>query len=163
MKKILFTFLFAAFCILGFSTASAQYYTSDTYNYGNYTYDNTMYSTSASYSSYSYPSSYSYGNNYSYGGYGGSIGSYTIGCTTYYYNTRTGAQLYTSYICTTYTPPVTPPSYYYTYPTYPSQYCTYGYHGGSWHPCTSYNWYGNNTYNNYLNCYYNQYGQYICY
>jgi hypothetical protein len=175
MKKLLLPLIITGLAVVGLTTASAQYYGS--YDYGAYSYDNTTYSatgyTNTSYTSYDYPemSSQSYyggrrGGNY-YGNYGGGIGSYTIGCTTYYYNTRTGAQLYTSYICNTYQ--YTQPTYYYpTYPyTYPSnQYCTYGYQNGNWHQCQSYSWFDNsynNGYQNYLNCYYDQYGRYICY
>jgi hypothetical protein len=169
MKKLLFILTLAGCGIL---TANAQYYDYNGYDYGSYSYD-TSYNTTAyantNYSTYTYPQTYyggNYGNNYS--NYNGGIGSYTIGCTTYYYNTRTGAQLYTSYICNNYQ--YTPPTYYPTYPiTYPSQsqYCTYGYQNGNWHQCQSYSWLGDNSYNNgyqnYLNCYHDQYGQYICY
>ncbi|MEZ0209299.1 MAG: hypothetical protein ACAH17_03945 [Candidatus Paceibacterota bacterium] len=173
MKKILLTLSFACCTALGLATASAQYYPS--YDYGSYSYD-TSYTTTGyantSYSSY-YPQTYYggiYGKNSS--TYNGGIGSYTIGCTTYYYNTRTGAQLYTSYICSTYQPQPTTYTYSTTYPSYPSytyptsQYYTYGYSNGSWYPGyqssifdSSYN----NGYQNYLNCYHDMYGQYVCY
>lgn len=163
MKKILLFALGVGFMFTGLSVASAQYY-------GAYSYDTSYtggYGT-ASYSSY-YPSSqysqYHYG-----GGYSGGIGSYTIGCTTYYYNTRTGAVLYTSYICNTYQP--TQPTCYYTCTggynyNYSSPYYTYGYSNGSWYPRYSSSIFGNSGYNNYnynsQTCYYNTYGQYVCY
>ena len=168
MKRIILMLAAVGLGITGLVTASAQYYSNNnSYDYG-------AYSSSYTSTSYSYPetSSYYYGNyggsyghgNY-YDGYTGGVGSYTIGCTTYYYNTRTGSVLYTSNICPTYN--YTYPSYYYTYPSYPSnQYCTYGYHNGSWNQCQSYGGFWNNYnngYQNYLNCYYDQYGRYICY
>lgn len=185
MKKILFALAFAGLGVVGFSVANAQYYDYGTsYDYGSYDYGTSMYDasymmtgyTDTNYSSYSYPqSNYYYGGNYNYGGgygsgygyYGsGGIGSYTIGCTTYFYNTRTGAQLYTRYICTTYQQP----TYYYpSYPTYPStQYCTYKYISGAWYPsCGNSYYYGNYNYgynSGYTNsgCYY-QNGYQVCY
>ena len=153
MKKILITL--GILGLVGAGIASAQYY--DSVYYGNYGTTNTYYG----------------GYNNSYYGYGNAIGSYTIGCTTYYYNTRTGASMGQQQICnTTYTyPSTTYYQYQYTYPytyTYPStqsQYCTYGYNGGSWYPCYNNSWYGNYNggYQNYTNCYYSTYGQYICY
>lgn len=176
MKKILFILSLVSFSLVGIGTASAQYYTNtNMYSYGNYTYSNPSYGNYSSYSypGYSYPN-YTYSNNYSYSNsaYYGGVGSYTIGCTTYYYNTRTGAQLYTSNICNTYNTNYSYnyqyqyPSYNYTYPS-TSQYCTYGYYNGSWSPCVSHSIFNSynsyNGYQNYLNCYYNQYGQYVCY
>lgn len=94
-------------------------------------------------------------------GYSSGYASYTIGCTTYYYNTSTRAIVGTQNICNTtyttnndylyqyYTYPVTytQPTYTYTYPSYqyqttypyygtsyPSQYYTYGYSDGTWYP-----------------------------
>ena len=156
MKKLLLTLSLLCIGIVGISTAGAQY----SYDSSNYYYDSTY--TNTSYSSYSYPAQYSYPasdyGNY-YGSYGHGIGSYTIGCITYYYNTRTGAQLYTQNICPTSN--YTYPDYGYGYGYSHSQYCTWGYHNGSWRPCYSGNsWSGGN--NNYLNCYYDWRGQYIC-
>lgn len=179
MKKLLFILTLAGCGIL---TANAQYYDYNGYDYGSYSYD-TLYNTTAyantSYSNY-YPQTYS-GNNYgtNYSNYNGGIGSYTIGCTTYYYNTRTGSQLYTSYICSNYTTPSAyqyqtnyqyqQPTYYQTqtypvtsYPSYPSQYQTYGYNNGTWYPGYSHSILSG-TSNTYQSCYYNSYGQYLCY
>lgn len=98
---------------------------------------------------------------YSYQGYGNQMratvtSSYTIGCTTYYYDQYSGQQLYTKYICTTnnYQAPAYTPSYnysysypqqYYTYTTYPSNYSYYdnynycnGYYGSNCGYGTSY-------------------------
>lgn len=176
MKKILFALTLVGFSVAGLVIANAQYYdyygTSnnyDNYGYGTYS-DSTYYGyTDTGYSNYSYPQNYYYGGNYGYGsgyspsystGYYGSggIGSYTVGCTTYYYNTRTGAQLYTRYICNTYQYQQ-PTCYYtcnnsYTYPYYygnnygnyyggsnyygGTQYCTYRYVNGSWYPSCGY-------------------------
>jgi hypothetical protein len=162
MKKILLLALALSFTFTGLSVASAQYY-------GAYSYDASYMSggyTNTSYSN-SYPSPqhyYGHGNSYS-----GGIGSYTIGCTTYYYSTRTGSVLYTSYTCNTYQ--YTQPTCYYTCAagynyTYSSPYYTYGYTNGNWYPGYSSSFFGNNYnngYQNYLNCYYDQYGRYICY
>ena len=143
MKKILVSLSLAGLSFAGFATVGAQYY-----DYGSYSYDS--YYTDTSYSSYSstYPQTYSpyHTDSYRYRSKGG-VGSYTIGCVTYYYNTRTGTQLYTENICTTYCtyqyPSTCQPTYSYpvtyTYPTnytypvnysYPSNYySTYPYYG----------------------------------
>lgn len=155
MKKILISLSLAGLSFVGFATVWAQYY-----DYGSYSSDSYYMDTSYSnYSStYTYPQTYSPYNadSYRYRSKSG-VGSYTIGCITYYYNARTGAQLYTENICTTncayqypstcqltysYTYPVT-----YTYPTsysypvnysYPSNYYnSYPYYG---------NYYGNTQY-----------------
>jgi hypothetical protein len=64
---------------------------------------------------YTYPS-YNYNNVNSVT----ATNSYTIGCTTYYYDLRTGAQISSKYICTT-----GAPSYNY-YPTHNYGYSSYG-------------------------------------
>ena len=163
MKKILFILSFLGVGAAGLATAGAQYYSS--YDYGNYT---------SSYTSSSYYPSYN----------SGSRASYTIGCTTYYYNPYTGASLGQQQVCSSapvYTQP-TYPSYptYPTYPTYdygynygytytqPSQYTTYGYSNGSWYPGYSnggiFGSFTNGGYDNYNNygCYY-QNGYQVCY
>jgi hypothetical protein len=169
--------MIAGFGIAGLATASAQYYgnmNTSAYSYGaNYSYP---YNTT----NYTHSSNYNYGTfncdscNNSYGAYNGGVGSYTVGCTTYYYNTRTGTQLYTTNICNNYSSynnynyqnyqyPVN-----YTYPTsytYPSQYYTYGYADGSWYPGYSSSIFTNTGYNygySNSNCYY-QNGYQICY
>lgn len=122
MKKTLLLLSILGASLLGLATVSAQYYGNTTTNT-------------------SYGSSYSYGQNH--GNYNGGTGSYTIGCTTYYYNTRTGAQLSTQNICTnyqyqqepTYYYPTTAYYEYYTQPTYQYQYSypyDYGYVGGNY-------------------------------
>lgn len=153
MKKLLFILSALGLIATGLTTASAQYYTASA-----------SYPTAASYY-YQQPYSSAY-----YASYGSGIGSYTIGCTTYYYNTSTGAQLYTQNICTQHTD-----TYYttypasYTYPTYSypthNQYCTWGARNGQWYPCQTFSWFDNDYYDghqNYLNCYYDWRGQYIC-
>lgn len=79
---------------------SPHSYTNPNYNYTNSNY-NPNYNTSASYYAYS-----------------GGTGSYTIGCTTHYYSTRTRAELYTQNICNyqyneQYNKPSSRTSYYY--------------------------------------------------
>lgn len=155
MKKILLILSIVGFGIAGLAYANAQYYSgygasqTGMQYYGDYGVTSASYSYPVDYSysvSSTYGSSYGYGGGYG-GGYGygnGGIGSYTIGCTTYYYNTRTGAQLYTQNICYTYTQPVYTQPIYYDYPYYGgnyggwygggSQYCTYKYINGSWYP-----------------------------
>jgi hypothetical protein len=165
MKNILLTLSLLGMAFFGAATASAQYY-------GGY-YDYGMMPAATTYTTSGYYS------------YGAGVGSYTIGCTTYYYNTATGANLGSQNICQYQTPGYAASPSYYTNPSYttydyyntntynsytnPStQYCTWGYRNGSWRPCTggsilfgnNYNY--NNTYQNYLNCYYDPYGQYIC-
>lgn len=173
MKKALLLLSIIGLGIAGLTSANAQYYD----NYYNTSYDssyNSMYYNSTYTTAYTQPAYTSYyggGSNYGYYGTGGT-GSYTIGCTTYYYNTRTGAQLYTQQICNN-TPVYTQPTYsypvQYSYPTtytQPSQYYTYGYSNGSWYPGYSSGGIfglGNigNTNSNY-GCYY-QNGYQICY
>jgi hypothetical protein len=159
MKKILLFALGLGFMFTGLSVASAQYY-------GAYSYDTSYMSggyTNTDYSNYYPQYQYGHGSNYA-----GGIGSYTIGCTTYYYNTRTGTVLYTSYTCNTYQ--YTQPTCYYTCTTgynynYSYPYYTYGYSSGNWYPGYSSSIFGNSGYNNYnyQTCYYNAYGQYTCY
>ena len=158
MKKILIALSLVGLSFVGFAMAGAQYY-----GYGSYSYDNYYYA-DASYSGYSstYPQTHSqyYTDSYRYRSKDG-VGSYTIVCTTYYYNTRTGAQLYTENICTTYCtyqyPSTCQPTYSYpvtyTYPTtytypvnysYPSNYYyttpsyTYPYYGNYYYGSTQY-------------------------
>lgn len=89
MKKTLLLLLSAiGLSIMGITTAGAGYV--DYYRHTNGTYANSNYYT-ASYTYGGYSDPYYYGT--------GGIGSYTIGCTTYYYNTRTGTQLYTQILC----------------------------------------------------------------
>lgn len=126
MKKPILIFTIFGSLLFSLVTADAQYY------YGANSYTNTNYNNS-------------YYMNTGYDYYGG-IGSYTIGCTTYYYSTRTHQQLYTEYICNNYNNnynygySYTYPSYNYSY-TYPyyyntnyyNNYCTYRYSNGGWH------------------------------
>lgn len=166
MKKLLLTLSALALAVTGASLAGAQYYNASYYS-----------TTHVPSTSYQYT-------------YGAAIGSYTIGCTTYYYNTTSGAVTATQNICAnthpgtyntpTYTYPAT-----YSYPaqyTYPantaytsytngynynnmnSQYCTYGYRNGSWQPCYSSSWFDNNATYNYNNGYNNTPQNYLnCY
>lgn len=150
MKKILIALSFVGLSLLGVGAVSAQYYNYDTSGYTNTMYSNYSYTYPQSYGNYY--GNYNYGNYYGNNYYGG-VGSYTIGCTTYYYNTRTGAQLYTQYICSNYNS-YYPYNYYnnYSYPVqyyyyytnpYPSynygnQYCTYRYIGNIWYPTCGY-------------------------
>lgn len=171
MKKLFLSLSLLGLIISGAAVAGAQYYNTQYYNTttANMGYYGSMHTTH-------YPStSYHYSH-------GAAVGSYTIGCTTYYYNMTTGAHLGSENICrystpAVYIPPVTQPvvysnpSYttytdYYSY-TYPStQNCTWGYYNGMWR-CSTNSMYGggyhySDGYQNYLNCYYDQYGQYIC-
>ena len=112
--------------------------------------------------------------------------SYTIGCTTYYYNPYTGQSLgseqiytgtcgYSSYYQTQYQYTYPSYSYSYSYPTYeyqtyqpsyqynqytssPSQYYTYGYSNGSWYPGYS-SGLLNSVSNSFTNTYYNSQSQ----
>ncbi len=157
MKKTLFIFTIIGLGIFGVVPVNAQYYDAQFYQSASYptTYTNTGY----------YNNSYnnqSYNNNYS-SYYMGGTGSYTIGCTTYYYSTRTGAQLYTQNICTSYNYHDT--SFY----SYTNPYYVYQYEGGSWYPGyysgeytnTGYGYnYGNNNYGS--SCYL-QNGYQVCY
>lgn len=134
MKKTLLLLSILGSSLIGLATVSAQYYGNTTTNT-------------------SYGSSYSYGQNHGGGqNYSGGIGSYTIECTTYYYNTRTMAPLYTQNICTNnyqtnyqypqettyYYPAALYYDYdyqYYTQPTYQYQYSypyDYRYVGGNY-------------------------------
>jgi hypothetical protein len=75
-------------------------------------------------------------------------GSYTSGCTTYYYDRRTGVSLYSTNNCTT-----TGGNWGHTYPS------TNYYSNPSYN--TGYNWYGNNSYNYNISYYpYNNYNSY---
>lgn len=127
MKKLFVTLFVLAVGMTSAAMASAQYYNSNYYS--------TSYVPSTSYQ-------YSYGL---------AIGSYTIGCTTHYYNTTTGTVTRTQNICTTTSPSVyVPPTYAYpasyTYPVNYSYPVQYSYPANSTY--TPYNQYGYTTYNN---------------
>lgn len=125
-----------------------------------------------------YPNNY--GNSSYYNNYNGGIGSYTIGCTTYYYSTRTRAQLYTQNICTTYNYQYTyPTTYQYYQPSYQSYQSTYTYPAQTYYSASSWysaydsyptyditytdTGYGNNYNYSYGNSCYHQNGYQYCY